>query len=74
MAAGRHESHWIINVAQQDGFRFDGGPAYSHLFATEVAGTEQRARRVYDIIRGKFPEPLFKVSLTYWAIRGVTVL
>lgn len=48
---------------------------YYHLFATADRSCQNlhSLKEVYKELKEKFPEPLYKISVTYWENRGTPI-
>lgn len=74
------QSHYSINVAEdrQDmspykglGMKQSSRPFYVHLFNTgETITNKEDGYKVMNLLKQAFPEPKYKVDMTYWEILG----
>lgn len=59
---------YSINVATRD-TRYP----YVHFCRVDAGETEDHARRVFAVMREKFPAPNYHVEMTKWTTTGETV-
>ena len=55
---------FYVNVAYADGFTFDKKPKFRFMFRTDWMQSEHCARSLCEVLRQKFPEPEYKVTVS----------
>lgn len=66
------QSHYEINVSRLE--KRGQAEGFTHFFATAERSvvTDNDLQRILPAIRAAFPEPLYKVDVTYWKTEGTT--